>query len=169
MSSGPSRGKAFGDPAFGVPERSGDERSEAERSGGAPNAAARPAGGVPEPEVPARPKRRRFTAEYKMRIVEEAETCLDVGAMLRREGLYSSYLTTWRREYRSGALAALKDDKRGRKKTKNPLEDEVARLQRQNARLTQRLEQAETIIEIQKKVSAMLGISLRDEPDEGND
>jgi transposase len=169
MSSGLSRGKASGDPAFGVPERSGDERSEAERSGGAPNAAAGRVGGVPEPEVPARPKRRRFTAEYKARIVEEAETCLDVGAMLRREGLYSSYLTTWRREYRSGALAALKDDKRGRKKTKNPLEDEVARLQRQNARLNQRLEQAEAIIEIQKKVSAMLGIPLKDEASEGSD
>lgn len=89
--------------------------------------------------------------------------------MLRREGLYSSYLTTWRREYRSGALAALKDDKRGRGKTKNPLEDEVVRLQRKNARLARRLEQAEAIIEIQKKVSAMLGIPLKDEPGEGND
>ena len=169
MSNGPNRGKAFGDSALGAQERSGDERSESERSGGAPNATARPDRAVPKPEVSSRPKRRRFTAEYKARIVEEAETCLDVGAMLRREGLYSSYLTTWRREYRSGALAALKDDKRGRKKTKNPLEDEVARLQRKNARLAHRLEQAEAIIEIQKKVSAMLGIPLKDEPSEGKD
>ncbi len=169
MRNGPNREKASGDPALGALERSGAERSESERSAGAPNAGARAEGAVPEPEVSPRPKRRRFTAEYKARIVEEAETCLDVGAMLRREGLYSSYLTTWRREYRSGALAALKDDKRGRKKTKNPLEDEVARLQRKNARLAHRLEQAEAIIEIQKKVSAMLGIPLKDEPSEGND
>ncbi len=169
MNNGPSRGKASGDAALGAQERSGAERSESERSAGAPNASARPDGAVPEPEVSPRPKRRRFTAEYKARIVEEAEVCLDVGALLRREGLYSSYLTTWRREYRSGALAALKDDKRGRKKTKNPLEDEVARLQRKNAHLARRLEQAEAIIEIQKKVSAMLGIPLRDEPSEEND
>jgi len=92
-----------------------------------------------------------------------------IGALLRREGLYSSQLATWRRQYRSGALTALKDNKRGRKRTKNPLEDEVARLQRENARLGHRLEQAETIIEIQKKVSTMLGIPLKDEASEGND
>ena len=172
MDNGSISEKVSEGPALGALERSGDERSEAERSGGAPNAAARPEGTVPEPEVSARPQRRRFTAEYKVRIVEEAEACREagaIGALLRREGLYSSQLTTWRRQYRSGAFTALKDNTRGRKRTKNPLEDEVARLQRENARLAHRLEQAETIIEIQKKVSAILGIPLKDEPSEGND
>ena len=140
--------------AFGVPERSAGERSESERSGGSPKAAAPRRGAVPEPEVPAVPQRRRFTADYKAGIVREADACREegaVGALLRREGLYSSQLTTWRRQYRSGALTALKDNKRGRKQTRNPLEDEVSRLQRENARLARRLEQAETIIEIQKK------------------
>ena len=172
MNNAGDRGKASGVSGFGALERSGDERSESERSGGGPNPAARPEGTVPEPEVSAAPKRRRFTAEYKARIVEEADECREegaIGALLRREGLYSSQLATWRRQYRSGALTALKDNKRGRKRTKNPLEDEVARLERENARLAHRLEQAETIIEIQKKVSTMLGIPLKDEASEGND
>ena len=80
--------------------------------------------------------------------------------MLRREGLYSSQLSAWRKLYRAGALQALRDDKRGRKATKHPLEDENARLRKQNERLAGRLEQAETIIEIQKKVATMLGIPL---------
>ena len=157
--------------AFGAAERSGGERSESERSGGAPKAAAPRRGAVPEPEVPAVPRRRRFTADYKAGIVQEADACREegaVGALLRREGLYSSQLTTWRRQYRSGALTALKDNKRGRKQTRNPLDDEVARLQRENTRLARRLEQAETIIEIQKKVSSMLGIPLMDDAGEGN-
>lgn len=157
--------------SFGAPERSGGERSESDRSGGAPNAAAVRTGSVPEPEVPAVPQRRRFTADYKAGIVQEADACREegaIGALLRREGLYSSQLTAWRRQYRSGALTALKDNKRGRKQTKNPLEDEVSRLQRENTRLARRLEQAETIIEIQKKVSSMLGIPLMDDADEGN-
>lgn len=118
---------------------------------------------VPDPEVDSRPKRRRFTAAYKARIVEEAERCMesgDIGALLRREGLYSSHLSKWREQYRAGALDALRDDKRGRKRTRNPLEDEVSRLRRENARLSGRLEQAEAIIEIQKKVAAMLGNPL---------
>ena len=172
MNNGSISEKVSEGPALVALERSGDERSESERSGGAPNAVARPDGAVPEPEVSARPKRRRFKAKYKARIVEEADACREegaIGALLRREGLYSSQLTTWRRQYRSGALTALLDNKRGRKRTKNPLEDDVARLQRENARLAHRLEQAETIIEIQKKVSTMLGIPLKDEPSEGND
>ena len=169
MTSNRISGKDTGVDSFGAPERSGGERSESKRSGGAPNAAALRTVPVPEPEVPAVPQRRRFTADYKAGIVQEAEACREegaIGALLRREGLYSSQLTTWRRQYRAGALTALKDDKRGRKQTKNPLEDEVSRLQRDNARLVRRLEQAETIIEIQKKVSSMLGIPLMDE---GND
>lgn len=118
---------------------------------------------VPDPEVEARPKRRRFSAAYKARIVEEAEGCTEsgaIGALLRREGLYSSQLSKWREQYRGGALDALRDDKRGRRARKHPLEDEVARLRKENAGLSGRLEQAEAIIEIQKKVAAMLGNPL---------
>ncbi len=118
---------------------------------------------IPDPEVSALPKRRRFSADYKAHIVEEAEGCTEVGeigALLRREGLYSSQLSAWRVQYRTGALQALRDDKRGRKRTKHPLEDENARLRKHNERLSRRLERAETIIEIQKKVAAMLGIPL---------
>jgi transposase-like protein len=118
---------------------------------------------IPDPEVSALPKRRRFSADYKARVVEEAETCTEpgaIGALLRREGLYSSQLSSWRALYRTGALQALRDDKRGRKTKKHPLEDEVAQLRKQNERLSCRLEQAETIIEIQKKVASMLGIPL---------
>ena len=126
---------------------------------------------IPDPEVSALPKRRRYSAAYKARIVEEAECCEgtgDLGALLRSEGLYTSHLSKWRKLYRTGALHALSDDNRGRKATKNPLEDEVARLRKQNDRLAQRLEQAETIIEIQKKVSSMLGIPLNNfENEEG--
>ncbi len=157
--------------ALGSVERSGGERSEPERSGTDPKAQARPEGGVPNSEVSSRPQRRRFTAEYKACIVKEAEACRDsgqIGAMLRREGLYSSHLSKWRRLYEMGALTALKDDKRGSKASKHPLEDEVARLRKQNARLTHRLQQAETIIEIQKKVSTILGIPMKDDQDERN-
>lgn len=118
---------------------------------------------IPDPEVLARPQRRRFSAAFKARIVEEAEGCTEpgeIGALLRREGLYSSQLSKWRQLYRAGALQALRDDKRGRKATKHPLEDDVARLRKHNERLQGRLEQAEAIIEIQKKLAAMLGIPL---------
>ena len=127
---------------------------------------------IPDPEVDSRPKRRRFSAAYKARVVEEAEGCTEpgaIGALLRREGLYSSHLSKWREQYRLGALAALRDDKRGRKARKHPLEDEVARLRKENARLSGRLEKAEAIIEIQKKVAAMLGNPLTSvEPDAGD-
>ncbi len=118
---------------------------------------------IPDPEVSSLPKRRRFSADYKARVVEEADACTEaggIGALLRREGLYSSQLSQWRDQYRAGAQRALRDDKRGRKATKHPLEDENEKLRRQNARLAQRLEQAEGIIDIQKKVAAMLGIPL---------
>ena len=118
---------------------------------------------IPDPEVSALPKRRRFTAAFKAQVVEEAERCTqsgEIGALLRREGLYSSQLSEWRKLYRAGALQSLRDDKRGRKKTKNPLTDEVAQLRKTNARLSHRLEHAEAIIEIQKKVASMLGVPL---------
>jgi transposase-like protein len=118
---------------------------------------------IPDPEVAAFAKRRRFSADYKARVVEEAESCTEpgaIGALLRREGLYSSQLSSWRALYRTGALQALRDDKRGRKTKKHPLQDENEKLRKQNERLTDRLERAETIIEIQKKVATMLGIPL---------
>jgi transposase-like protein len=126
---------------------------------------------VPNPEVSDRPKRRRFSAAYKAQIVEEADRCSEPGsvaALLRREGLFSSHLTHWRQEYRAGALQRLQDDKRGRKRTQHPLEAENESLRKQLARTERRLQQAETIIEIQKKVAQMLGIPLKSEKDEEN-
>jgi transposase len=119
----------------------------------------------PLPEVLEKPVRRRFTVEYKTRIVAEADACTEpgmLGELLRREGLYSSHLSTWRRQRDEGALAGLSPKRRGRKaKPKNPLADEVARLQRENKRLQEQLRQAELIIDVQKKVSEMLNIPLK--------
>ena len=117
------------------------------------------------PEVLERPKRRRFRAAYKLRIVQEADTAAEfgqVGALLRREGLYSSQLAAWRRLRDAGALSAL-DHPRGRKPP-DPAAVALAQLQRENAQLTRRLAVAEEIIAVQKKVSALLGIVL-DEPE----
>ena len=112
-----------------------------------------------------RAARRRFTAEYKLRVLRQADACSgpgEVGALLRREGLYSSHLTTWRRQWEQGSLAALSPKKRGRPAVPpSPLGRRVAELERENARLTQRLQHAETIIAVQKKLSEALGIPLR--------
>jgi transposase len=118
-----------------------------------------------DPEVLEKPIRRRFTAEYKLRILREADACSqpgDIGKLLRREGLYSSNLTTWRRQRERGALNGLKANKRGRKASKrNPLLPEVERLRKENQRLAKQLKQANLIIEVQKKVSQLLGIPLQ--------
>jgi transposase-like protein len=118
-------------------------------------------------EVPEKPVRRRFDAAYKQRIVEEADGLSqpgELGQLLRREGLYSSQLSTWRRQRDEGVLAGLTSKQRGRKaKRKDAAALENERLRRENERLTQRLKQAETIIEVQKKVSEMLGIALPSE------
>ena len=146
-----------------APQRREGERSESDRSGGAANSGAAAPATIPDPEVPEKPKRRHFTAEYKRSIVAQAEACRDdgaIGALLRREGLYSSHLTTWRRQKEQGELEALAPKKRGRKSTANPLAEENQHLRKENARLSRRLEQAELIIDVQKKVSALLGISL---------
>ena len=119
---------------------------------------------VPEPEVLPRAKRRRFSAEYKLRILEEADKCTqrgEIGALLRREGLYSSHLSTWRRQRMLGQLAGLSPKKRGRK-PQDPVDEEVTRLRRENERLRTRLEEAEMIIDVQKKLSLLLGLT----PDE---
>lgn len=125
-----------------------------------------------EVEVSARGKRRRFSAKYKLRILEEASRCREpgeIGALLRREGLYSSHLSAWRKQRASGALRALQGKKRGRVSKKSPLREENRALQRKIARLERRLKKAETIIEFQKKLSALLDGSPEspEESDEG--
>ncbi len=131
------------------------QRAVGERSEGA---AVRPAAEIADPELVERPARRRFTAEYKLRIIHEAEACTqpgEIGALLRREGLYTSHLSAWRKQRDQGALQALARP-RGRRKA-NPVE-------RENAALRQRLEWAEAelakarkVIEVQGNVSALLG------------
>ena len=120
--------------------------------------------GPSDSEVPEKPVRRRFDAAYKQRIVEEADGCSqpgELGLLLRREGLYASLLSTWRRQRDEGVLAGLAPKRRGRKtKKKDAAALENERLRRENERLAQRLKQAETIIEVQKKVSEILGIAL---------
>ena len=143
-----------------------DDLGAAERSGATPSKdEGAPGGGissVPDPEVPERPVRRRFTTEYKLKILEEADACSEAGgtgALLRREGLYSSSLSTWRRQRREGTLAGLSPKKRGRKGDGEATR-EIKRLRRENTALRRQLEQAKTVIEVQKKLSDMLGIEL---------
>jgi transposase len=119
---------------------------------------------IPDPAVSEKPVRRRFTAEYKLRILHEADRCTasgQLGALLRREGLYSSHLTAWRRQRDEGTLAGRTPKRRGRKANPDaPLIAENERLKRETQRLAAKLRQAETIIEVQKKLSEMLGIPL---------
>ena len=124
---------------------------------------------MPDPEVRERPVRRHFSAEYKLRIVEEAARATepgDIGSLLRREGLYSSHLTEWRRLHRAGALQALARP-RGRPRP-NPLAAEVERLTRRTVRLEADLARAHRIIEIQSEVSELLGIPLARSEDDGS-
>jgi len=118
----------------------------------------------PDPEVSQNAKRRRFSAEYKLNVLRQADACSKTGAiaaLLRREGLYASHLTAWRRQRNEGSLQALKPKTRGRKPApKNPLACENVRLQKETLRLKERLRKAEIIIDVQKKVSEMLGIPL---------
>lgn len=119
---------------------------------------------VQETEVVAKAKRRTFTAAYKREIVRRADACKvpgEIGALLRREGLYSSHLTVWRQEVERQELAALEPKKRGPKaRLVDPREQEMLLLRRENTALKTRIERAELIIEIQKKVSMILGIEL---------
>jgi len=119
------------------------------------------AGVVPDPEVPAKAKRRQFSPEYRLQILKEADACKgtgEIGALLRREGLYSSHLVTWRKQRETGALAGMRARKRGPKgRGEDP---RLKQLVRENARLQRQLKQAVTIIEIQKKVAGILGIPL---------
>lgn len=148
-------------------ERSGGERSEPQRSEASAPTEALPAASHPDPEVVARPQRRTYTAEYKVRILREVEAAAatrgGVGALLRREGLYSSLLVYWRRERAQGIRDALTPQKRGPKSKRHPLAEEMQKLQRQNARLNEELRKAHIIIDVQKKVAALLGHPLPDE------
>ena len=126
--------------------------------------------GAPDPEVTERAKRRRFTAEYKLRILRKADACKgdgDVGALLRREGLYSSQLAAWRRQRDELAKAGLKARKRGPKA--KVVDPRVKQLERENARLKRRLARVELMLDIQKKASEMLGIPLNQPDKDEND
>jgi transposase len=117
-----------------------------------------------EVEVLVKAERRRFTAEYKLKVLREANHCKrpgEIGALLRREGLYWSNLTNWRKQRERGELAGLSSRKRGpQPREKNPLAERVRELERDNMRLKRRAERAEGIVELQKKVSEILGIEL---------
>jgi transposase-like protein len=115
---------------------------------------------VPDVQVAAKPRRRTYTAEYKRRILKEADTCATpgaVGALLRREGLYSSHLVMWRRARARGELTALSPKKRGRKPTPvDPRDRKIAELERQLSEMTGRAQRAEALVDAQKNLAALL-------------
>ena len=116
---------------------------------------------MPNTEVVAKAKRKRFTAAEKLRILREVEACRgsgEIGALLRREGIYSSYLTTWRKQRELGELDGLSPHKRGPKP--NPEAIELAKLRREHERLQERMRRTELIIDVQKKVARMLGETI---------
>jgi len=123
-----------------------------------------PAAPRPDPEVVPDARRRSFNAEYKLRTLAEADAAAaqpgGIGALLRREGLYSSHLTTWRRERQAGILKGLTPHKRGPKSRSNPQEEEMQKLRRENQRLIEELRKAAIVIDVQKKVGALLGWPL---------
>jgi transposase len=141
----------------GEPERRDDERSEAARSGGSPSIVRETSSAAPDPEVTARQARRRFTTAYKLEILRKADACRPghLGALLRKEGLYSSLLATWRRQREDGLTAK----KRGRKGT--PVDPHLKQLEHENRHLTRRLQRAEALLAFQKKVSELLQIPLK--------
>ena len=143
----------------------------ARRATGVARGAAEPNGGVPDPEVADKATRRRFTAAYKRRIVREADKCTkpgELGALLRREGVYSSSLSTWRRQMEAGELAGAGAKRGPKAQPKDARDKRIAELERGTRRLERKLEQAETVIAIQKKVASLLGIPLRSLDDEEN-
>jgi transposase len=145
-------------------EVSGGERSEPELPGrGATSAAAEPPRtNRPDPEVLPQAKRRRFTAKYKLDILNRTDALADtgqVGALLRREGLYYTHLTTWRRQRKDGSLAGLAPKRRGPQPDPDrEMRKRIVQLEKENHRLSDRLEKAELIIDVQKKISRILGI-----------
>lgn len=153
----------------------GLERLEAERSEATSSESPPPTvtEGRVSQEVEQKPVRRTYTAEYKLKTLKEADRCKDpgqIGALLRREGLYSSNLTAWRKQRDRGGLDGLKGKKRGPKKeAPNPLAAEVQRLRKETKRLEKRLKKAEAVIEFQKKIAEILEIPLKSPVNEGDD
>lgn len=146
-----------------APEWREGERSEASRNGGASIPVVAPVAGIVDPEVDSRARRRQFSAAYKRRILDEADNGGPgaISSLLRREGLYSSHLNTWRKQRESGEIAGLEPHKRGKKPgPKSPLAGEVHRLERENKRLQTRLRKAEIIIDVQKKLCDVLGLTV---------
>lgn len=155
-----------------------DQRSEVQSSdiltpaSGAPRVSHLPeTRTAPDPEVSEKAERRQFTAKYKLRILQELDRCSEpgqVGALLRREALYSSHIAKWRAQREAGLLQALAPKKRGHKPSERPpaLIAENEELRRENQRLKHRLEQAQTIIEFQKKVTDLFGLPSRLEKQE---
>ena len=139
------------DSSLGVEERSNEAPGDGR------------AGATPDPEAVAKPKRRQFTAEYRLRTLEEAGRCTqrgEVGRLLRREGLFSSHLATWRK----GSLRELASKKRGAKPAeRNPLDAKAQMLETKVARLEDELHAAHTILDVQGKISGLLGLSLEHE------
>ena len=171
--SGNSLGVVLSSGALAGAERSEGERSEPQRSAAAAKAGADVVSASwPDSEVVSKAKRRTFTAEYKQDILQQAEAAAatrgGVGALLRREGLFSSHLVSWRRERDQGIREALTSHKRGPKSKGNPMDEEVQKLRRQNARLTEDLRKAHIIIDVQKKVAALLGHPIPDADPEEN-
>jgi transposase-like protein len=127
---------------------------------------------VPDPEVPEKARRRRFSAQYKLRILKKTDACEagEVGALLRREGLYWSNLQTWRQQRENGTLKGLAPKKRGPKRPPaNPLTTEMKKLERENRQLKRKLQRAEIMLDIQKKASELLGIPLATLEEEEDD
>jgi transposase len=159
-----------------TPQVSQGEQGEPQRTAGVGTTAAMvaPASSArslpADPEVVAKAIRRRFSVDYKLKFLEQADRCQDtgqLGALLRREGLYHSNLQLWRRQREQGILNGLIPSKRGRKPhPQSQLVEENEQLKRQNQRLSKRLQQAEIIIEFQKKLSEALGIPLQGESNE---
>lgn len=143
-------------------ETSNDAAGDGAIGGRRPTVVPSPA--AASPEISVRPRRRTFTVQDKLRILAETDRAADsgrIGAILRREGLYSSMLCDWRKQREAGAIGALRPARRGPKITElNPLAAELALSRKDNARLALRLTRAEAIIEVQKKLAALLNIPL---------
>ena len=158
-------------PVVAAPKVSAGERSEPKRAVGVATTAAlaQPAGPplvvAGNSEVVAKASRRRFTVDYKLKILDQADACQqpgELGALLRREGLYSSSLALWRHQRQQGILTGLTPRTRGRKPNQqSQLVADNEQLKRQNQKLSKRLQQAEIIIEFQKKLAEALGIPLK--------
>jgi len=150
---------ALEEPAFPASAEGHEERSDESPSAEAAATV------VPDPETAEKAQRRRFNAAYKLRILEEADACEasgEVGRLLRREGLYSSHLASWRKARRAGSLAGL-SNRRGRKpKPVNPLAKKVEKLEREVGRLHDDLRKAHLILDVQGKVAGLLGLSFDD-------